>query len=698
MTPLEFVQHPVPHDAGVLLLSASGANSDIIAAARHAVLAEYAPVVGLCARPGTPLRAQLKADRHTVVHEYSGPSVKDGFLATNSLLLTLTLLARAYRYEPPSTLPSLSATATNMVADRPGENAKLLRALSRRNLIVLANGWSTAAAYDLESKWGESGLASVTVTDARNFAHGRHYGLWRRVEESAVVGLATADDLGLNERTLAQLPPDACSVSVRSKLGGEAGALDLVAQVIRLAGVVGAAQGIDPGRPRVPAFGRTLYNAGIPRRALALSYPARGETSSITAGVTSSGRKPVGAIEDIWIRRKVTPAVWENAAADVREHWRLRCRAWVDAAEGMRIGGMVFDYDGTLCEADERLKTPAASIGAALARLVDQGLVVGVATGRGGSVLEALRAVLPKRLWSRVIIGMYNGGVICRLNDSPAATVPVIAIDTAFATLLRSPVVAAIANIRAQASQLTVHARQPLPDGVLHRFVVEALTGYVPLTCTPVARESQIADKPTGAATSDTGDRVSTGSGVNVLSSCHTVDVIAAEASKLRVIAAVREAIHAAASTANGLTGAAAKTLSSRRSGAAIRDSALAPAVMTIGDQGHLGGNDWSLLAQPLGLSVERVSSVFDTCWNVAPVGARRTAALQAYISALSPDGHGTFRWSVARAADQRLDVRQALVVVGRPHSMSSTQRRIVNAPSRGGGDDGGETRPPRIR
>ena len=71
---------------------------------------------------------------------------------------------------------------------------------------------------------------------------------------------------------------------------------------------------------------------------------------------------------------------------------------------------------------------------------------------------------------------------------------------------------------------------------------------------------------------------------------------------------------------------------------------------MTLGDQGQAGGNDCDLLARPLGVSVDRVSSRFDSCWNVAAPGARRTAALLGSLAALEPRRGGGFGWSPERA------------------------------------------------
>ena len=494
---------------------------------------------------------------------------------------------------------------------------------------MLASGWSVAAAYDAESKWAESGFGTITVTDARNFAHGRHHGLSQHLKDMAVVGLATGDGPDLTERTLKALPRAARWALMRSPLPGVAGALDLLVRIILLAGEVGARRGLDPGRPRVPAFGRRLYNAGIPRRML---------TQLSNGAELAEGKRQRPKGEDLWIRRKVTAAAWEGASTETRDEWRTRCRAWVRIAESSTIAGLVVDYDGTLCEADERFGQPVAEVGDTLTRLVDEGMVLGVATGRGGSVLDALRAILPERVWDKVIIGMYNGGVLCRLTDQPDLEVtPDPAIEAARVALEVSPVLRAVARIRPRPTQLTIRSACPLPDGVLQRFVSEALD-------VPCLDTLPFSDRPRGVrhtsasgAAPQPGEAQSTrpvaasplsvrNHAVNVFASGHTVDVIARHASKLRVVEAVRDVI------VNG---------SSQRPPDAT--------IMTIGDQGQLGGNDCHFLSHPMGLSVEHVSSVLDGCWNVAPAGARRTAVLLAYLTALRPDEHGDFRWSTLR-------------------------------------------------
>lgn len=565
LTPLEFLQNPVLHDSGVLLFSASGSNPDILAAAHHAVQSEAATVAAVSTRIGTPLRAQLSQHPYATVFEFAGPALKDGFLATNSLVLTCVAIARAYDRKMPVDLPAL---ADPLKTDLPVHSLLLPRT------VVLASGWALAAAVDLESKWSEMGFGCVTVTDARNFAHGRHYGLSRFVDETLVLGIATPAEATVLERTLAKLPRTVMAAVVDSPLLGPAGSLDLIVRVLSLAGAVGEHFGLDPGRPRVPAFGRALYRAKVP------SQPAWAR----------SGAPP----EDVWIQRKVSTPVWTNADEKIRRSWRARCRDWVDAVESKRIGAVVLDYDGTLCEADERFTAPAGPVGAALTSLLDQGMRVGIATGRGKSISTALRTVLPRHLWDRILVGMYNGGVLFRLDERPPDKAPIEPeMEQAHAILAASPVLHHLAELHLRSTQVTAVARMPLPDGMLRSFVVEALAIGQDLPA------------------------------VDVFASGHSVDVIVRAVSKRRVVETLRQEIP----KRDGLN------------------------VMTIGDQGQAGGNDAPFLAHTLGLSVERASSSFEGCWNIAPPGSRRTAAMLRYLGALRPARDRGFRFSIRNAA-----------------------------------------------
>ena len=97
---------------------------------------------------------------------------------------------------------------------------------------------------------------------------------------------------------------------------------------------------------------------------------------------------------------------------------------------------------------------------------------------------------------------------------------------------------------------------------------------------------------------------------VCVLESAHAVDIVPADVTKAAVVAQV-------ATLAAG-------------------------PVLTIGDQGQLGGNDFALLAcQPHSLSVDRCSADPTRCWNLADPGVTGPDALLGYLAALRSDPVG---------------------------------------------------------
>ena len=59
--------------------------------------------------------------------------------------------------------------------------------------------------------------------------------------------------------------------------------------------------------------------------------------------------------------------------------------------------------------------------------------------------------------------------------------------------------------------------------------------------------------------------------------------------------------------------------------------------VLRIGDLGDWGGNDFDLLNEGLSLSVDRVSSRLDTCWNLGAPGSKGITTTMQYLHALCP-------------------------------------------------------------
>ena len=382
VTPLEFEGlDGIEKKSYVMIITAGGGNSDILAAFEAAVRYRPAGVCVVCAKTGSRLARRASKERGAAVHEADIPTGKDGFLATNSLVSTMVWLARAYAGLPlPYDVPEFS---------RLGGRADT-SALSGRSLVVLYDAWGKTAAVDAESKLSESGLACSQISDYRNFAHGRHNWLDKN-RGTGIVALVTPDCDALARRTLALVPSYAPAVELRTDFDGPAAAVDLTVQVMHMVGSLGAAAGIDPGRPGVRDFGRKMYSLNV--------RPAAPPRLSET--------------EQLALRRKFG----STGSGAVAKRRTAALRRFADRVGEQRFGAAVFDYDGTLCDPQRRASGPSAKTCALLTRLVRGGVAVGVATGRGKSVRVQLRKLLPDRCHAKILVGYYNCSEIASLAD-----------------------------------------------------------------------------------------------------------------------------------------------------------------------------------------------------------------------------------------------------------------------------------------
>ena len=551
---------PSGREAAVWLMSGSGKNPDVLLALDTAVASEPHEIVVICASKDSPLGT--KAARHPWVKYvgFENPAGSDGFLATNSLFascvgLTKAFLAQAGRQLPP-TLDALRAGASRQLVDVHALETSCARLWAQDTLIVLHGNTGAVAATDIESRFTEAALNCVQLADFRNFAHGRHHWLAKRSETSAVLAITDPGTRDIADRTITLLPRDV--PVVRLDLEGDTitSALASLWFAMQLAGFAGRARGIDPGRPGVPEFGRKIYK---------LRTKPKDSTSAVPAA----------------IRRKMGDAVQEQASTTL-DRWLRALEEARDTLNTTSIEAVVLDYDGTLVEPDRRREPPARVVADELVRLLGLGVTIGIATGRGDSVRSDLRSVLPKRLWQRVVVGYHNGSEIATLDDDncpPVGREPPQLLQQVHAALLAAPF-AELLKIRAGRAQVTVET-SAFSEEQLWRLVHDV----VHQNC---------------------------GSTVKVVRSSHSVDVIDAGASKLRVLEHLVDC------------------------GLAAR-----PNILCIGDRGRWPGNDFELLDHKLGLSVDEVSSRHDACWNFAAPGERGAATAVRYLAALGPVTRG---------------------------------------------------------
>jgi hypothetical protein len=559
LTPLQYAAIERPLEATTWFISAGGAHRDIMHAAEAAAESGSSRFVALIGRPGSRLEKFLHVRANSRVVSLRHPPALDGFLATNGLWSMVLALWQAYR--------DLSAVRAD-IAGITEEALKWAKAssdfppLTSDNLIVLHDAWTSLGAFDFETRCIEASLANVWTSDFRNFGHGRHFWLHDRgpqTELIALVGDAAAD---LADATLDAIPPNVRVKRVRVPFQGEGCAIASLAWSIHFAAPMGRAKSRDPGRPGVPSFGERLYEGRFP-------WPSRKRAATDAA---------------LALERKLGVTRAQSLSSESRSHWLGAFKRFVVGLQ-TPIRAAVFDFDGTLVETERRFDPIEPAISERLLRLLNAGIPIGIATGRGDSVYKRLNEVVPAELRERVIVGYHNGSTVRTLAtpvDDLDNQLITPEINQVVAVLTRALVDTGFAELRARSAQCTLTPLGDLRLERLWRHCNEALTHALP------------------------------GAPFKVLLSSHSIDVTTIATSKLRVVYAIQELAQCA------------------------------PAhVLRVGDRGAWPGNDYELLRAPLGLSVDECSLDPDSCWNLASRSHYGPRAVVELLDSASIDHEG---------------------------------------------------------
>lgn len=569
-TPMELTTAlPFDGNASVWFMSASGNNIDIRRGFKHTALLEPRNVTALVGRGESKLAALASNHRYANLFEYLLPSGKDGFLATNSLLAFSTILFRAYQVATGRS-DSVPDTIDTLISQSiPGSHGieglkKLTADLCQLDTFhVIYSTRLKSTAIDIESKFIEAGLSSVHLADLRNFAHGRHH--WFDKQPcGGVLCITLPDDADLGQKTLSLLPSDIVKNHIVLDPGNGVELLAGLVLSFYLAHWRGMVRGIDPGRPGVPDYGSKIYRL------------------TAKSGFINSLPREKAAIT-----RKIV-----HGPADNTEYkaWKMAYKRFVSQLTKQQIGGVVLDYDGTLVDGRHRGYPPEPVLCAELVRLLDAGIKIGFATGRGKSIRNELRndQVIPEKYWDQILVGYYNGSDIAYLSDavSPNGKDGCQAeLETIAKLLISNLQVASIKpEITKREKQITVEPAVATPESFLWQSVRDQLS-------------------------------YSGNNEVKVVRSSHSIDIIAADVSKVAVICEMRKFIPSGTD------------------------------ILAIGDRGRWPGNDTELLGSPFSLSVDEVSSAQDRCWNLCPAGIRGPQGTLTYLNRiLIKDGLAFFK------------------------------------------------------
>ena len=578
MTPMELtVGVGDLENSDVWLFSAGADNSDFRAALHAAFVRRARQIVVVTCRVDAAKALDLDERANVSVYVVPVANEKDSFLATHSLISSISALLVASNIASADLVSDFkeafqSAALAQLDDGRRREAIEQFATLKHDDLLlIISDPQISPVASLIETSAWEASLCAVQLTDFRNFAHGRHTWLHNRRHKTVVLALTSHDSEELWKQTHQFLPSQVRQISAHFADSGRfRNAIGIVQGLVWIE-AMGQAVGIDPGRPGIADFGRSIYKDNSLMQLSEKLGPA--------------------------LRQKRCARLERDDPASNVGGIHAASRDWFARFSSASIGGIVFDYDGTIVPTEQRCAPPTKEIVDELKRLHSLGVRLAIATGRGGSAGEMLREVLPPEMQRHVLMGYYNGGYMKRLDvdirhDPPEEAVE---IKQAAAWLARRSDLFFESIAAEPRMQISIQL-----DNITD---LERFNGEI-ATCGPIA------------------------SGVvRITRSGHSLDLVPASSSKINV----------ANRLAEGLTADVV--------------------VLRIGDQGSREGNDYEFLNHPYGISVKDVCGRDDGCWSLFGTKLTGPDALLCFVMALKSDLNGQVRIDIeALKIGQRLE------------------------------------------
>lgn len=449
LTPLELgqLQYQLSTSAAVLF-TAGGSNNDSKNAYRYIAELEPEGVLTCCMRLNAPIKKLQRENLHNYYYDYKMPVAKDGYLAVESLMSSIVLMIRAFQRvmcDDYFLLPK-QRIWNNLVLDID----TLRTVIERESIFILYGGITMPAAVDLESKFSEASLGNTQLVDFRNFAHGRHYWISDRRKKTAIIALIGKSEKKLADNTLRLLPEDIPILRVDINDDTVEGMVEALHYSFEIVGNAASIRNFDPGKPHVEEFGKKLYHLNYDIGKKSCMINRRKDIITMAAYRKVMKHQGIGMSE----YQKSSQIYWN----------KLLSRSY---------RGIIFDYDGTIhdkyraSEIEDRLFTK-------LNELLDNNIVIGIATGRGKSVRIELQKKIEHKYWKNVLISYYNGGVISSLDDDTKPNKQEMEMPKAFNKIISK---LSLSNIEENPYQLTLIKDELNMSSIEFSFLKERILG-----------------------------------------------------------------------------------------------------------------------------------------------------------------------------------------------------------------------------
>ena len=382
VTPLELICNPTLASASpIFVISAEGKNPDVIEALQRARKYSSRAVHVLTNRTESPLMECVSSLKDVTPHVFELKD-KDGYLATNSLVLDASLVARAYGQldqSPnigPSSIEQVQLGGRSLSAWLSGAKGFVTAASGRNGLIIVFSPRLRAVARRPGVKVFRSGA------DARSVVRFSLLCAWASslvdatIERHRIAGSDRTEHRFALRRSYATRNPryprfalKLSSAQPHDLIGGLIASMHLISEIAN-------STNRDIARPEVSPLGKSLYYAKLSKL---IPPPAETEVFG----------------EDS--KYQVLGAHWPTPRTSGKTRRALTAAHALFAGHTFR--SIVFDYDGTLCSSNSADLPPSDEIIAAIVRLLEAGVIVGIASGRGGSIGENIQAKIEASLW-----------------------------------------------------------------------------------------------------------------------------------------------------------------------------------------------------------------------------------------------------------------------------------------------------------
>lgn len=290
--------------------------------------------------------------------------------------------------------------------------------------------------------------------------------------------------------------------------------------------------------------------------------------------------------EKIAIVRKANISSFDQLSTKEKTYWSKAYHEFRRNLIQQNFGILILDYDGTLCSSKNRFNGPDEITSKIIDEYLSKGFVIGIATGRGKSVRTDLQKSLPnKKYWPQILIGYYNCSDFGLLTEdhlpdkTPDPNPSLLKIQE----ILKKYNFIEKVETDLKPNQLTIEIKDKKNWGKVRTTIVQLIM------------EQSIPN-------------------IQILESSHSMDIVDQSiTSKLNIVKRCQEL---------------------------AKNFNVSENYLCIGDKGFWPGNDYLLLSSSNSLSVDEVSPLINSCWNLSKPGIKNIMATQYYLSKLSFSKH----------------------------------------------------------